>query len=139
MNAIDAREKCERHVVGAAALHRGVQHLTGRFDLSPLERRHAVVKQFLRFALLFGHRAAGAIDVGACSRVIAIEEQRARPDVDGLRVMRRKILIESRKQQAFDFGVAFGVAVDGRRALAWLDSCGADQTCSQKIMRQNQL
>ena len=49
---------------GAAALHGGVQHLrTAALNLSPLERGDAVVKQFLRLALLFGHRAAGTISM----------------------------------------------------------------------------
>ena len=131
VDAIDAREKRERHVVGAAALHGGVQHLPGRFDLSPLERRDAVVKQLLRLALLLGHRAAGAIDVGACPRVIAIEKQRARPDVDGLRVIAPQN-IDRVPQSA---GFRFWRRVRRRRrwtpGSGWLDSCGADRTCSR--------
>ena len=119
MNAIDARQKCESHLVSAAALHRGVQHLTRRFHFSTLERRHAVVKQFLGFALLFGHAASGAIDIRASARVIAIEEERPRPDVDSLCVISGEILIEAGNEQALDFGVALGVAVDRWRALGY--------------------
>ena len=61
-----------------------------------------------------------ALDVRACARVIAIEEQRPRPDVDGLCVIGGEILIEAGKQQALDFGVALGVAVGRGGALDWI-------------------
>ena len=120
VNAVDAREKRERDIVRAAALHGRIQHLPRRLDLSTLERRDAVVQQLFRLALLLGHRAAGALDVRARPRVIAIEKQRARPDVDGLCVVGREVLIEAGKKKALDLGVALGVAV-GRGARLCVD------------------
>ena len=110
-DAIDARQKRQRHVVRAAALHRRIQHLPRGLDLAALERRDAVVQQLFRLALLLGHRAARALDVRAGARVVAIEKQRARPDVDGLRVVGGEVMIEAGDQQALDLGVALGVAV----------------------------
>ena len=123
--AIDAREKRERHFVRPAPLHSRVQHLPRSLDLSALERRDAVVEQLLGFALPLGQRAPGALDVGARPRVLAIQEQRARPDVDRLGVVERKILIEAAEKQALDLGSAFRVAIDRGRVLVCSGVCAA--------------
>ena len=139
MDSIDTRQERERHIVRTATLNRGVQHLARRLELSAFERRHAVVQQLLRLALLFGHRASGAIDVRARARVIAIEKQRAGPDVDRLGVVSGKILIEARNEKALDFGVALCVAAGrGRRFAGWIRAERIGHARGQ-IMRQNQL
>ena len=139
MNAVDPREERERNIVSAAALDGGIQQLPRRLDLAALERRHAVVQQLFRLALLFGHRAAGALDVRARARVIPIEKQRARPDVDRLRVMAGEILIEAREQKTLDFGVTLGVAVDrGLTLIGWIRA-ERIRHARGEIMRQNQL
>src|SRR5918995_1196161 len=62
----------------------------------------------------------------ACPRMIAIEKERPRPDVDGLCEVGGEILIEAGKEKALDFGVALGVAVDRRRRLV-------DVGCAERI------
>ena len=76
---------------------------------SPLERGDAVLQQLLRLALPFGLGAAGALDVGARAVVMALEKDDARPDVDGLFVLRGEIVIEADQQELFDLRVAIRV------------------------------
>ena len=96
------------------------------------------MKQFLRLALLFRHRASCALDVRAGARVAAIEEQHPRPDVDGLCVVGGKILIETGKQKALDLGVALGVTVGRGGIVDWIRAKRIGHARGQ-IMRQNQL
>ena len=74
-----------------------------------MKRRDAGLEQLLRLTLALGERAARAIDVGASPRVAAIEEQRARPDVDGLFVLRGEVVIEAGEQQLLDLRIAIAV------------------------------
>jgi hypothetical protein len=60
------------------------------------------VNQFLAFALPLGDRTSRPLDVGPCSRVTAVDEQRAGPDVDGKLVLSGEIMIESAQQQFFE-------------------------------------
>ena len=61
------------------------------------------------FALTLGERTSCPLDVGAGARMVAIEEERAGPDVDGEVVVRGEIMIETDQQELFDFRVAVRV------------------------------
>jgi hypothetical protein len=62
------------------------------------------------FTLSLGLRTTCPFDVGARPVVVPIEKQHARPDVDGLVVLRREVMIETGEQQAFNARVAFSDA-----------------------------
>ena len=62
-------------------------------------------------ALLLGLRAARAIDVGARAIVSAIEEQHARPEIDGRFELAREIVIEPRDEEMLDPRFVFGARV----------------------------
>ncbi len=112
--------------MSATALNRRIQQLARRVDLPSLECLHAVVQQLLRLALLLGQRASGAFDVCPRPRVLPIEEERARPDIDRLCVVRCEVVVEAAEQQAFDLGVALGGTVGRRRDEAF-DVAGAER------------
>ena len=78
-------------------------------SVAAAERRGAVVQQFLGLPLPLGQRAARPLDVRARAGMAAIEKQRARPDVDGVLVLRGEVVIETGEEQLFDFGVAIRV------------------------------
>ena len=64
------------------------------------------MQQLLRFALALAERAARTLDVGAGAGVAAIEEERARPDVDGELVARGEIMVEADQEELLDLRVA---------------------------------
>jgi hypothetical protein len=57
--------------------------------------------------------------------MIAIEEERARPDIDRLFVLRGEVVIEAGEEQLFDLGVAIGlrrgVRIGAHASVAALD------------------
>ena len=57
--------------------------------------------------MLFGLRAARAIDVGARPIVRAIQKQHARPQVDGGVEFAGKVVIETRHEQMLDAPFVF--------------------------------
>ena len=71
-----------------------------------MKRRDSVLQQFLGLALAFGEGAARPLDVRACPGVAAIEKQHARPDADGVVVLRGEVVIEPGEQQLLDLRVA---------------------------------
>ena len=73
-------------------------------------------------ALLLGLRAARAIDVGAGAIVIAIEEQHARPEIDGRFELAGEIVIEPRDEEMLDARVLFGARAPRG---AGPDDCGS--------------
>ena len=83
-----------------------------------MEGRDAVLQQLFGLALPLGQRAARAFDVGAGTRVVAIEKQRARPDVDRLFVLAGEVVIEAGEQQLLDLGFAIRFR-HGLVARAW--------------------
>ena len=69
------------------------------------------VQQLVPFALAFGDRRAGALDVGPGPRVAAVEKEHPRPDVDRELVLTVEIVVESGEEQLLDSRVgAFRVA-----------------------------
>jgi len=72
------------------------------------------VNQFLAFALPLCDGAACPLDVGPCSRVTTIDEQRARPDVDGKLVLSGEVVIQSAQQQFFEACFAIVLRFESR-------------------------
>ncbi len=70
----------------------------------------------LGLALPLGLSPPHPVDVGAGPVVGAIEEQDARPDVDGLVHPPGEVLVEPRHEQLLDARLAFGV---GQRIGQW--------------------
>src|SRR5439155_3487785 len=93
-------------VGGRAALERSLQQRPGLVTLAACKRGDALLQQFLRFALALGERAPRPLDVGAGPRVVPIEKQRARPDVDRLIVSGGEIMIEANQEKMLDLCVA---------------------------------
>ena len=124
-----------------AALHSRIQQLTRRVDLAAFECSDAVVQQLLGLPLLLSQRASGALDVRACPRVLAIQKQRARPDVDRLSVVGCEVMIEAAQKQALDLGVALGSAVDRRpccvRVIGFVRS-GSDISATGVVRRDRE-
>ncbi len=75
-----------------------------------VKRLDALMKNSFGFALPLGLGAPRPLDVGAGAAVVPIEEQDARPEIDGLFVLIGEILIEARKQQLLDSCVPLGAA-----------------------------
>ena len=115
---IEQRER----LIGRRALQHGGLEQPSRFArFAAIERRDAVVQQLLGLALPLGQRAARPLDVGARARMAAIEEQRARPDVDRLFVLGGEVVIEAEQQQLLDLRIAIRV----RRAVERAFGIGA--------------
>ena len=95
----------------------GGQQQAPRFGaVAVVERRHALLEQFFRLALALGERAARAFDIGAGTRVAAIEKQRPRPDIDGRLVLRGEIVIEADEEQLLDLRITIRFRRDIERA-----------------------
>ena len=75
------------------------------------------MQQFLGLALLFGQRAPGTLDVCARPRVLAIQKERASPDVDRLIVVGCEVMIEPAQQQTLNLGVALRRPFDRGRVV----------------------
>ncbi len=82
-------------------------------DLATAIRNRPAVQQLFGFTLPLGLRTASPLDVGARSRVRAIEKQDARPYIDRLIVLAGEVAIEPVEQQLFDSGVAISRRRDG--------------------------
>ena len=85
-----------------ALIERIAQQRAGARHFAAVESLEAFVDQGFGDALLLGLRAARAIDVGARPIVVAIEEQHARPEVDGRFELAREIVIEARDEEILD-------------------------------------
>ncbi len=109
LESIQAIENRERFVGRRALTDGGLQQTTRLARLAAIEGRDAVVQQFLGLALPFGERAASPFDVGAGTRMVAVEKQRARPDVDRLIVVAGEVVIEAGEQQLLDLGLTIRV------------------------------
>ena len=91
-----------------ALIERVAQQRAGAHHFALVERFEAFVHERFGDALLLGLRAARAIDVGARPIVVAIEEQHARPEVDGRFELAGEIVIEAGDEQMLDPRVVFG-------------------------------
>jgi hypothetical protein len=106
VESIESLEQRQRFFGRGAVLDGGRQQPARRRGFAALEGRRARLDELLGFPLAFGNRAAGALDVGTCARVPAIEEEGAGPDVDSQLVLSRKVVIEAVEKQFFDAGFA---------------------------------
>ena len=77
---------------------------------TPLKRGRPRVNELFGLALALRNGAPRTLDVGACARVPAIDEQRPRPDVDGELVLSGEVIVETAEQQFFQtrFPIALG-------------------------------
>ena len=103
---LDAVEHPLRVVSRRAAIERIGNQAAGARDIAGLKGRHPLVQDRFGLPLQLGLRVASAVDVGARPIVMPIEEQHARPEVDGRFVVTEEILIEPGEQQLLDAGVA---------------------------------
>ena len=103
---IQALEDGERFVGRRAAVDGRLQQPARFLPFAALKRGDAAVQELLGLALALGERAAGPLDVGARTRMVAIQEERARPDVDGVLVAGGEIVVQTDQQQLLDLRVA---------------------------------
>src|SRR5262249_55063194 len=121
----------ERFVRGRALHDRLLDQAARLIAFTALEGRDARLQQFLGLTLLLGKRAARPLDVGARPRVAAIEKQRARPDVDGVVVLAREVMVEAGEQQLLDLGIAFRL----RRGMRLARRVGTKRVGHEKVRR----
>src|SRR5262249_7976490 len=103
---IEAIEKRQRLLRGSAAVDRRPEQAPGLLAIAAIEGCHAGVQQLFGLTLPLGERAARPLDVRTRASVAPVEKQRSRPDVDGLLVVRGKIVVKAGQQQLFDLAVA---------------------------------
>src|SRR4029077_20339495 len=106
--------------VGRCALTDGGLQQTSRLArLASIECRDAVVKQFLRLALSLCERASSPFDVCPGTRMVSVEKQRSRPDVDRLIVLAGELVVEAGNQQLLDLalGIRFRHGLVGARGV----------------------
>src|SRR5439155_1634234 len=92
----------QRFFRGCAPVDGRGEQATRFRSTAAMKRRDALLQQLFRLALLFRERAARPLDVGARTRVIAIEKERPRPHINGLLVAPGKIVIKTDKEEVFD-------------------------------------
>ena len=83
-----------------------LDNVTGGAATARTTTNDALLQQLFRLALPLRERAARAFDVRACARMAAVEEERARPDVDGELVALAEIMVEAGEEELFDLRVA---------------------------------
>ena len=124
MDAFDALETYAKRggmVVVARFRDRFREQLTGRRGLALLEELVTGVQHLLRAALPLGYGGARAIDIGAGTRVRSIEEEDARPEMDGFFVPAVEVFVEAVDQERFDLCVTLGdVGVGHRFEASWI-------------------
>src|SRR5690242_14350135 len=103
---VQAIEQRERLVRRRAALDSRRQQLPRANGVATLKRGRAGLQQLFTLALPLGDRTARPLDVGACTRVTAIQKQDARPNTDCQLVLSAEVVIEAREQQLFDARIA---------------------------------
>src|SRR5438445_743873 len=81
----------ERLVGRSAAVDGGAQETARLGPFAAVKGRDAGVQELFGVTLALGDGAARPLDVGASAGMAAIEEQRARPDVDRLLVLRGEV------------------------------------------------
>jgi hypothetical protein len=98
-------EDGQRLVGRSPVIHRRLEQPARLVSLSPTERGETILQEFLGLSLALGERAARAFDVRPGPRMIPIQEQRARPDVDRLLVLRSEVMIQTNEQELLDLRV----------------------------------
>jgi len=97
--------------VRRSLVERITQQRARAFDFAFAECFKTFMHQRLGDTLLLGLRAAGALDVGASPIVLAIKEQHARPEVNGLFEFTRKVVIKAGHEQVLDPRLIIGAVV----------------------------
>jgi hypothetical protein len=115
---IDASQHAEGQVVRGALIERVAQQRASAAHLSTIECLEPLMDQRFGRALLLCLRAARAIDIGAGSIMIAIEEEHARPKVDGGFEFAREVVVETGDEQMLDARIVFGAVMRRGRARA---------------------
>lgn len=104
--SVETLEQRECFLACDAVFDSQAQQPPGGIWVALLKSRRARVNQFVAFALPLGDRASRPLDVGPCSRVTTIDEQRAGPDVDRKLVLSGEVVIEAAQQQLFEASFA---------------------------------
>ena len=117
----------QRHGLFAAgpAIDSRFEQRPSRNLVPALKGRDTGVEQFFTFTLPLGNGASGALDVRPRASVPAIEEQDARPHIDGKIVLTGEVMVEAREEKFFDPGVT--IAIRFLRRGRW--SAGANRVC----------
>ena len=93
----EALEEDQGNLIRPALFNRTGQQIARALQIPRLVRSDTLMKTLFRFALTFGQRAPGALDVGTCPPVTPLEEGHSRPHVDRLLVVAAEVLIETRQ------------------------------------------
>ena len=104
-DSTQARKDRARFVRRGSTFDGAFEQAPGSRDVAAIERRHTAFEELLRLALPLGQRGTGPFDVRTRARMMPVEEQRARPDVDRLIVAPGEVLIEPVEQQLLDLGI----------------------------------
>ena len=88
----------------------GSQQLTRTRDVAVAKGVEALVEKRFRFALALSLGTPRTFDIRTRAIVMPIEEQHARPEIDGVVVVAREILIETREEQLLNPRVAIGTS-----------------------------
>jgi hypothetical protein len=104
---IDSSKHAEGDVMRPALVERVAEQRPGANHFPAIEGFEALVHQRFGNAELLGLGAARAIDVRTGAVVIPVEEQDARPQVDGGVELTGKIAIETRHEQLLDAPLVF--------------------------------
>ena len=123
---IDAIQHPLRVVSRRAPIERVGDEAASAGDIAGLKRLDALMQHRFRLPLQLGLRTARAIDIGPRPIVMPIEEQDARPEVDGLFVLAEEILVEPGKKQLLDAGITLGCAQRVRCVRVGTERCVVD-------------
>jgi hypothetical protein len=121
--AIDPIQHPLRIVLRRAAVERVGNEAASAGDIAGLKRRNPLMKDGLRLPLQLGLRAARAVDIRTRAIVVPIEEQHARPEVDGLFVLTEEVLVEPGKEQLLDAGITLGCGQRLRSVRVGTERC----------------
>jgi hypothetical protein len=94
--------------VGCALIERIAQQRPGVLHVAAMKGVEPLMDQRFGLALLLGLRAPGALDVGPGSVMMPVEEQDARPQIDGRFEVAGEVLIEAGDEQVLDARVLGG-------------------------------
>ena len=97
------------------------KELAGSRSFALLHQGLALVQHLVGPPLTLGDGGPGAIDIGAGARVRSIEEQDARPEMDGFFVPAVEVFVETLDEQRFDAAVPIGgVGLGHRVEASWI-------------------
>ena len=97
-----------------AALDRRHEQLPCFTNVASIKRRHAIVQQLVRLALVLGEGGTSSLDVGACPRVASVEEPHSTPDGDRPLILAFEVVIETREKQLINLHVVVDATLPKR-------------------------